>query len=155
MFVLLFIVLIDFIYLIRVQQILFYLTEKFSDFFEIGQHFYWTILNYQVHGQVLLNTWLVILIVLVIGFSSTRSLKLIPEDGQSFVELLTEFVRGIAKDQMGEKNYSEWVPYIGTLFVFIFVSNWSGALIPWKVLELPNGELGAPTNDMYVLKLIF
>ena len=34
------------------------------------------------------------------------------------------------------------------MFLFIFVSNWSGALIPWKIIELPNGELGAPTNDM-------
>ena len=40
------------------------------------------------------------------------------------------------------------------MFLFIFVSNWSGALIPWKVIELPNGELGAPTNDMCELKLI-
>ena len=41
------------------------------------------------------------------------------------------------------------------MFLFIFVSNWSGALIPWKIFELPNGELGAPTNDMFVLKLVF
>jgi F-type H+-transporting ATPase subunit a len=34
------------------------------------------------------------------------------------------------------------------LFLFIFVSNWSGALVPWKIIELPNGELGAPTNDI-------
>lgn len=47
-----------------------------------------------------------------------------------------------------------WVPYLGTMFLFIFVSNWSGALIPWKVFELPNGELGAPTNDILVLKVI-
>lgn len=40
------------------------------------------------------------------------------------------------------------------MFLFIFVSNWSGALVPWKIIELPNGELGAPTNDMYELKLL-
>ena len=40
------------------------------------------------------------------------------------------------------------MPYIGTMFLFIFVSNWSGALFPWKFIELPNGELGAPTNDI-------
>merc|ERR1711937_625869 len=40
------------------------------------------------------------------------------------------------------------VPFIGTIFLFIFVSNWSGALLPWRVIELPNGELGAPTNDI-------
>ncbi|KAL5645891.1 hypothetical protein ACJX0J_001450 [Zea mays] len=28
-----------------------------------------------------------------------------------------------------------WVPFIGTMFLFIFVSNWSGALLPWKIIE--------------------
>jgi len=84
----------------------------------------------------------------VLGFSTTRELKLIPGSGQSFIEFLTDFVRDIAKSQINEKEYLKWVPYIGTMFLFIFVSNWSGALIPWKIIELPNGELGAPTNDI-------
>lgn len=129
--------------------------EKGLYSFEVGQHFYWTLFNFQVHGQVLINSWIVILIILVVGLLTTRDLKLIPGDSQSFIELLTEFVRDIARNQIGERNFSAWVPYVGTLFLFIFVSNWSGALIPWKIIELPNGELGAPTNDMFVLKLIF
>lgn len=40
-------------------------------------------------------------------------------------------------------EYLTWVPFIGTMFLFIFVSNWSGALVPWKIIELPSGELGA------------
>ena len=32
--------------------------------------------------------------------------------------------------------------------MFIFASNWSGALLPWRVIELPSGELGAPTGDI-------
>ena len=32
-----------------------------------------------------------------------------------------------------------WVPFITTIFLFIFVSNWSGALIPWKLFEIPAG----------------
>ena len=40
------------------------------------------------------------------------------------------------------------VVVIGTLFLFIFVSNWGGALIPWKIIHLPSGELGAPTADI-------
>lgn len=107
-----------------------------------------------MHGQVLINSWIVILVIIIISLTTTKELKLIPESGQSFIEFVTEFIRDIAKNQIGEKEYLKWVPYIGTLFLFIFVSNWSGALIPWKVIELPNGELGAPTNDMYELKLI-
>lgn len=115
---------------------------------EIGQHFYWSIAGLQVHGQVLINTWIVILIILILGITTTRELKLIPETGQNFIEFVTEFIRDIAKTQIGEKEYLNWVPYLGTIFLFIFVSNWSGALIPWKIIELPNGELGAPTNDI-------
>lgn len=80
--------------------------------------------------------------------STTRELKLVPSDGQTFIEFVTEFIRDIAKSQISEKEYLNWVPYLGTIFLFIFVSNWSGALVPWKVLELPSGELGAPTNDI-------
>nr|YP_009540922.1 ATPase subunit IV [Lepocinclis tripteris]AYQ93357.1 ATPase subunit IV [Lepocinclis tripteris] len=115
---------------------------------EVGQHFYWSIFSYQVHGQVLINSWIVILIIAIISILTTRNLQLIPGNGQSFIEFVTEFVRDIAKNQIGEKEYLKWVPYLGTLFLFIFVSNWSGALIPWKIIELPNGELGAPTNDI-------
>jgi F-type H+-transporting ATPase subunit a len=115
---------------------------------EVGQHFYWSLGEYEVHGQVLINTWIVMAIIFVVGSLTTRELKTIPESGQSFAELLTEFIRDIAKTQIGEKEHLKWVPYIGTLFLFIFVSNWSGALVPWKIIELPNGELGAPTNDI-------
>lgn len=120
---------------------------------EVGQHFYWYFANFAVHGQVLVNSWIVLVCIFLFGYFYTRELKLIPGYRQSFVEFVTEFVRDIAKNQIGEKNYSGWVPYIGTLFMFIFVSNWSGALFPWKLFILPNGELGAPTNDMYFLKL--
>lgn len=120
---------------------------------EVGQHYYWYLGNYQLHGQVLINSWIVILIIVIIGIVTTKDLKIVPDDKQVFIELVTEFVRNIAKNQIGEKEYSKWVPFIATMFLFIFVSNWSGALIPWKIIELPNGELGAPTNDMCVLKL--
>jgi F-type H+-transporting ATPase subunit a len=64
------------------------------------------------------------------------------------MEYALEFIRDLAKNQLGEKEYRPWVPFIGTLFLFIFVSNWSGALIPWKLIKLPSGELAAPTNDI-------
>merc|ERR1711985_197498 len=61
-----------------------------------------------------------------------------------------EFVTDIAKDQLGESFYKEWIPFVGTLFFFIFGCNWAGAIIPWKLIELPEGELAAPTNDINV-----
>jgi hypothetical protein len=34
------------------------------------------------------------------------------------------------------------------MFLFIFVSNRSGALFTWQIIQLPQGELAAPTNDI-------
>ena len=96
-----------------------------------------------------------LLIIAVLSISTTKKLELIPGNGQAFIEYITEFVRDIAKSQIGEKEYLKWVPFLGTIFLFVFVSNWSGALFPWKVIELPNGELGAPTSDMCGMKLTF
>lgn len=98
---------------------------------------------------------MVIFIIVFLGVYTTRDLNRIPEEKQSFIEFITEFIRDISKSQIGEKEYLKWVPYLGTIFLFIFVSNWSGALIPWKIIELPNGELGAPTNDMGDLNFAF
>ena len=114
---------------------------------EIGQHWYWNVNDFHMHGQVLINSTLVFLICTALAFLTTRSLGTDPEGGQNLIEYIYEFVRDIAENQIGE-DFQPWVPFIGTLFLFIFVSNWSGALIPWKVLEIPNGELGAPTNDI-------
>ena len=114
---------------------------------EIGQHLYWNIGNYHIHAQVLINTWIVMAIVLGVAYTTTRRLQTVPASAQNFIEYFVEFIRDIAKTQVG-KEYKDWVPFIGTLFAFIFVSNWSGALIPWKIIELPSGELSAPTNDV-------
>jgi F-type H+-transporting ATPase subunit a len=54
----------------------------------------------------------------------------------------------VSKTQNGEE-YGPWVPFIGTLFLFVFVSNWSGALLPWRIIQLPHGELVAITNHIH------
>ena len=115
---------------------------------EVGEHLYWNIAGLTVHGQVLLVTWLVIAIILTITVLGTLNLEQVPKGLQNFVEAVFEYVAGIAKDQLGEYEYRPWVPFVGTIFLFIFVSNWLGALVPWKLIHLPEGELAAPTNDI-------
>jgi F-type H+-transporting ATPase subunit a len=114
----------------------------------VGQHFYWQIGEYQVHGQVLITSWFVLIIIGILSFLGNSNLKKTPDGFQNLTELITEFIRDLAKTQVGEHDYLKWVPFLGTIFLFIFVSNWSGALLPWRLLELPNGELAAPTNDI-------
>lgn len=114
----------------------------------VGQHYYWQLGSYQVHGQVLITSWLVLVIIISIGLLSTQNLKIQPSGLQNLAEYITEFIRDLAKTQIGEEEYLKWVPFLGTIFLFVFVSNWSGALLPWRIIELPSGELAAPTGDI-------
>lgn len=115
---------------------------------EVGKHLYWQLLNYQVHGQVFIVSWMVITTLLVLAFVGTRKMSRTPEGIQNFMEFILEFLQDIAKAQIGEHEYRQWLPYIATIFLFILGSNWAGALIPWKLIHLPEGELAAPTNDI-------
>lgn len=125
-----------------------YLTFTHLASLEVGHHFYWQVGNLKLHGQVFLTSWFVISLLLVASFLATKNIQRIPSGMQNFMEYVLEFIQSLAKNQIGEKEYRPWVPFVGTLFLFIFVSNWSGALIPWKLIHLPEGELAAPTNDI-------
>jgi F-type H+-transporting ATPase subunit a len=115
---------------------------------EVGKHFYWQLGNLKLHGQVFITSWIVISILVVASLAATRNIQRIPSGIQNFMEYALDFIRELAKNQLGEKEYRPWVPFIGTLFLFIFVSNWSGALVPWKLIKIPGSELAAPTNDI-------
>jgi F-type H+-transporting ATPase subunit a len=116
---------------------------------EVGSHLYWEIGGLTVHGQVLIVTWIALAIILGIATLGIFNLELVPtKQIQCFLESVFEYVAGIAKDQIGEYYYRPWIPFVGTVFLFIFVANWLGALIPWKIIKLPEGELAAPTNDI-------
>jgi F-type H+-transporting ATPase subunit a len=127
----------------------FYLsTSTFLAEAEVGKHLYWNLFGFLVQGQVFIVLWFVFAILLTFAFLGSRNVEQIPRGWQNFMESVVEFVTDIAKDNLGESFYREWLPFIGTLFLFIFGCNWAGAIIPWKLIELPEGELAAPTNDI-------
>jgi len=116
---------------------------------EVGKHFYWNIAGFLVHGQVLVVIWIVFFVLILVSLLGTKNADRLPRNGwQNFVEIVYEYLQSIARDQLGESFYKEWVPFIGTLFLFIFGCNWAGAIIPFKLISLPEGELAAPTNDI-------
>ncbi|MCT7958051.1 F0F1 ATP synthase subunit A [Laspinema palackyanum] len=115
---------------------------------EVGKHFYWQVGSLKLHGQVVMTSWFVMGLLVVTSLAATRNIQRIPGGLQNFMEYALEFIRDLAKGQIGEKEYRPWVPFVGTLFLFIFVSNWSGALVPWKLIHIPGGELAAPTSDI-------
>ena len=130
------------------QNVFSYFSIFYLSAIEVGKHLYWNIGNYRVHGQVFLVSWLVIIALVSISLIGTRKLSRIPTGMQNFMEFILEFLQDIAKTQIGDHDYRSWVPYVATIFLFILGSNWAGALIPWKLIHLPEGELAAPTNDI-------
>ena len=69
---------------------------------EIGQHFYWTLGGFQMHGQVLINSWIVLGLVIAFALVTTSELKPVPEGGQNLAEFVVEYIRDIAKTQIGD-----------------------------------------------------
>ena len=115
----------------------------------VGEHWYWKMGGLSVHGQVLVMSWLVFAQLIFACLYGNRNLSTdLPVGMQNLTEFVTEYIRDLTKTQVGEQHAQEWIPFVGTIFLFVFVSNWTGALLPWKVLELPEGELAAPTNDI-------
>ncbi len=114
---------------------------------EVGKHLYWEVNDITFHGQVIIVSSLVILLTLLFSFLGTSNKNMIPNGWQNFMESVVEFVKEIAQNQLG-KEYRPWLPFIGTLFLFVFGCNWAGAVIPWKLIKLSEGEFGAPTNDI-------
>ena len=122
----------------------------FIDFFTllVGQHWYWKIMQYSLHGQVIATILFVLIIINIFSSLCSQDCNTIPYELQNITEYVIEFIQNLVKIQIGFSYYFEWVSFVGTIFLFILVSNWSGALIPWNIFQIPNGELAAPTNDI-------
>ncbi len=116
---------------------------------EVGSHLYINFNeNLHLHGETIIVSSFVVFLLTLFLVLGTRDLKKIPGNFQNLVEVLYEFVKSIAFTQLGPSYYSQFLPFIATIFFFVLGSNWAGALIPWKFIEIPEGELAAPTNDI-------
>ena len=116
---------------------------------EVGSHFY---INFSetlhLHGETVFVSTLVVTSIIAFLVLSTSNLKKIPGNLQNLAEVVYELVKSIALTQMGPSYYSQFLPFVATIFLFVLGSNLSGALIPWKLIEIPSGEFAAPTNDI-------
>jgi F-type H+-transporting ATPase subunit a len=116
---------------------------------EVGSHLYVNITeNLHFHAETVIVSSLVVLTISLFLILGTSNLQKVPGPLQNVIEVLFDFVKSIAVVQIGPSYYSEFLPFIATIFLFVLGSNWAGALIPWKLIELPEGELSAPTNDI-------
>ena len=75
----------------------------------------------------ILIQWCVILILGIGAFLLTRNLKLKPNKTQSALEKLYQGIRDLQVGIMGEE-YESFLPYIGTLMIYLLVLNLTGLL---------------------------
>ncbi|MBW4699044.1 MAG: F0F1 ATP synthase subunit A [Aphanocapsa lilacina HA4352-LM1] len=114
---------------------------------EVGKHLTWQLGPLSVHGQTMITTWVVMLLLIGLTFIGTRKLQRVPSGLQNFLEYAYDLLASIARNQIGEKQYRAWVPLIGTIFLFVLFANWLGQL-PLRLFHIPEGELASPTNDI-------
>ncbi|MEB3262003.1 MAG: F0F1 ATP synthase subunit A, partial [Cyanobacteriota bacterium] len=81
---------------------------------EVGKQFYWHLGNLHLHGQVFLSSWVVIGALLTLVIVGTRKLDRDPGGVQNLLEFLWVYIRDLAREQIGEKAYRDWMPFIGT-----------------------------------------
>lgn len=75
----------------------------------------------------ILIQWCVILVLGIGAFLLTRNLKLKPNKTQSALEKLYQGIRDLQVGIMGEE-YESFLPYIGTLMIYLLVLNLTGLL---------------------------
>lgn len=80
--------------------------------------------------SLLVSAFLMLWIFISVAKAYTKRQGQAPKGLQSFVEPLIMFVRDdVAKTSIGEKKYAKYMPYLLTVFFFIFINNLMG-LVP-------------------------
>ena len=73
-------------------------------------------------------TWAIMAVLVIGSMLISRRLSLVPSKTQAFFELIVDTVDGQIRDTMRAEP-TPYRAFVGTLFIFIFVANWS-SLIP-------------------------
>lgn len=66
-------------------------------------------------------------IITIVAIFFTRNLKKVPDRKQTVVELLVSTINNMVRENMGEE-YMNFVPFIGTLMIFILLMNFTGLI---------------------------
>lgn len=93
--------------------------------------------------------WFVIGLLALLAFLATRNLRIVPGRVQAAVELVVNaIIDGVVAPSIGGREKAiRYLPFLGTLFLFIITSNYLG-LLPGAVLHIPGYK--PPTSALSV-----
>ena len=70
--------------------------------------------------------WFIMAIIIVVALLVTKNFGKVPTKRQTIVEMLVNLFNGLVVSNMGPEYKKTFVPYIGTLGIFMFIMNASG-----------------------------
>jgi F-type H+-transporting ATPase subunit a len=102
-------------------------------------------LLFYIGGVPITNTiftaWIVIIILVLFAYFSTRKMKTLPSGAQNLWELIVELWVGVCEQTMGRRRGRRFLPLVATAFLFILFANWIGTLpIGFLTIVNPLGE---------------
>ncbi len=77
--------------------------------------------------NTLLTTWVVMILLTLFAFASTRKMALIPSGLQNVMELVIEMIYGLTESVAGKRS-KKFFPIVATIFLFVLFSNFIGLL---------------------------
>jgi F0F1-type ATP synthase membrane subunit a len=120
------------------------------------------ILGLPLHFNVvtLLNSWLVIGALILLGWLATRSLKEVPGRMQALFETVAEFFEDVCVSTLGKKHGRAYMPFIATIFLFVLLSNMVGTIpnvfgaLGWPGFVCPTQDLNTPLGLALIVLVV-
>lgn len=99
--------------------------------------------NMTFNLDAIVMTWLVITVLIILGFFASRKKSLLPEPVQVLGELFVAQIYSLTEDAMDKKGAEKYGPLICALFMFLLLSNWIGM---FPHLHEPTKDLNTPLS---------
>ena len=93
-----------------------------------------------VNIRTMQMTWLVMAVLVTLAVVVNRSMKKYPGRLQAMMELFVAFCDDLTKSTLGPELGRFFMPYFGTMFLFVLCSNYLG-IIPLPFMEEPTRDL--------------
>jgi F-type H+-transporting ATPase subunit a len=81
------------------------------------------------HWENSFFTFFLVIVISIVVIKGTRRRRLIPAGLQNFIEFVVESLDNFLSDVLGKNNARRFLPYLGSLFIFILANNLLG-LVP-------------------------
>jgi len=97
--------------------------------------------------NTIINSWIAIIIFLILGLFVYKSAALKPKKLQNFIEYFLEKLFGYFDGVTGDRKKTiSFLPIVGSVFFFILLSNWLGLIPGTGTITIGHAPLLRPAN---------